>query len=114
MNQVQAIEIVNKALFGLQRVRSMGVEELTRLGWEEEIVRRVFADLVPWMEGERGKALLNSLATVSDRGTVKGMELYNFMTILHRLDKTLLMMLSAATETMFPSPDIKWVSELGM
>lgn len=114
MNQEKAIELVNKALFGLQRVRSMSVEELTRMGWEEETVKVVISDLIPWMHGEKGDAFLNALGAVSSRGKVTGQELYNFMSILHLLDRTLLMMLSAVTETMFPAPQMYWILDLGI
>lgn len=114
MNQVKAMTIVNNLIFGLQRVRSASVEELTRMGWEEENVKKVLEFCIPWMQGEKGEAFLKSLAVVSDRGEVKGMELYNFMTILHRLDRNLLMMVSAMSQTIYPEPDTKWLMELGM
>ena len=113
MDQVKAMELVNKALTGLQRLRSMSVEELTRLGWDKETVESVIADLIPWMLGDKGDAFLRALAIVSDCGSVTGQELYNFMAILHLLDKTLLMMLSAVSETMYPEPRIDWLVILG-
>lgn len=114
MNQKEAMLLVNNTLFGLQRLRSMTVEELTRMGWEEETVKRVISDLIPWMHGEKGDAFLNALAKVSSRGTVTGAELYNFMAILHLLDRNLLMMLSGASGVMFPEPKIEWIPGLGM
>lgn len=114
MNQTEAMDIVNKSLYGLQRVRSMSIEELTRMGWEEKTVKAVIADLVPWMQGEKGDAFLKALALVSSRGSVTGQELYNFMIILHMLDRPLLMMVSAASERMYPQPNMKWLLELGI
>ena len=114
MNQEKALTLINKMLFGLQRVRSMTIEELTRLGFEEHTVRTVISDLIPWMHGERGDALLTSLARVSSSGYVTGQQLYNYMTILHTLDRNLLMMISAASETMYPKPNLEWIRELGM
>lgn len=114
MDQEKAMELVNKALYGLQRVRSMSVEELTRMGFEEGTAKRVIGDLVPWMQGEMGDAFLESLAKVSNRGSVDGIELYNFMFILHAFDRNLLMMISAVTDVMFPEPNLAWVRELGV
>lgn len=114
MNQETAINIVDKLLFGLQRVRSMSIEELTRLGWEEDTVKSVIADLIPWMQGEKGDAFLSALSLVSYRKSVTGQELYNFMVILHLLDRNLLMMVSAISDTIYPAPNPKWIIGLGM
>mgnify|MGYP001616823587 CR=1 FL=1 len=114
MNQEQAMKLVNRAMIGLQRTRTISIEELTRFGWEESTVKSVIADLIPWAIGEKGDALLNALSLVSNRGSVTGQELYNFMTILHRLDKALLIMITGFTETVFPEPDMKWFMELGL
>lgn len=114
MDQENAVKIVNELLFGLQRVRSMTVEELTICGFEEKTVKAVISDLIPWMYGDKGDAFLKALAGVADKGVVRGMELYNFMTILHRLDKALLMMVSVVCERAFPEPEISWISELGV
>lgn len=114
MNQEKALDLVNKLLFGLQRARSASVEELTRLGYEEKTVKAVIGNCMPWLEGEKGEAFLKSLAFVSDRSNVTGMELYNFMTVIHRLDRNLLMIVSGMSKTEFPEPDMKWLMELGL
>jgi hypothetical protein len=114
MNQEQAMELVNNLLFALQKMRSITIEELTNYGFEEKTVKSVVSDLVPWMHGEKGDAFLSGLALVQDRGSITGMELYNFMTILHLLDRNLLMMVSALSQRMYPKPEITWVVELGM
>lgn len=114
MNQETALNIVKSLMYGLQKFKSITVEELTRMGWEEDTVKKVLSDLAPWSNGEKGYAFINSLSSVLDRGKVTGSELYNFMSIIHLLDRNLLHMVQGVSETIFPEPDIKWISELGM
>lgn len=114
MNQTEALEIVDKLVFGLQRVRSMTIEELTRLGFKENVVKAVIEDLMPFTQGSKSDALLNALTMVQNRKSITGQEFYNFMTILHTLDRALLVMVAIITETEYPYPNMKWFIELGI
>jgi len=111
MNQKQAMDYVNKLLFGLQRARSASRESLESMGGRQlsdEIINNVLEDLTPWLHGPKGNGLLNALSQVCDRGRVSGMEFYNFMTIIHHLDPTVGAMAGALSDTTFPQPSVHW------
>lgn len=117
MNQKAAMDIVNKLLFGIQRARTAsleGTEAVARPGTSPEIINDVLEDLTPWLHGPKAEALIKALTIVSDRGSVTGGELYNFMTIIHVLNPVIAAMAGTFADTTFPKPDMTWFGELGM
>lgn len=110
MKQSEAMDYVRKLIFGLQRARSVEREALGESGeFSAEVVERVLADLTPWMNGEKGKSFLEILVKVEERGTVAGMDLYNFMTVIHLLEPTASAVAGMLSGTTFPEPDLQWV-----
>ncbi len=119
MNEKYAMEIVNNLLIGLQRARSVTrenqeIEDVNGDKLSPEMVNWVLEDLLPWMHGEKGEALLNAVVKVSERGSVTGGELYNFMTIIHLLSPAVNACVGALTTYDFPKPNLEWFKELGM
>ena len=117
MNQEKAMEIVNKLIFGLQRARTASREGVENVASAKginnpEIVNGVLEDSNPWLHGPKAEALLQGLVMVSERGRVTGMELYNFMTIIHRLDPVAAAMAGTFAEYTFPKPEIEWITAL--
>ena len=116
MNQTQALEIVNKLIFGIQRARTASREETEAIAPDirPEIIDGVLEDLTPWLHGPKAEALLNGLVKVSDRGTVTGQELYNFMTVIHILNPVIAMMAGTLANYKFPQPNMQWFLDLGL
>jgi hypothetical protein len=116
MTQEQAMEIVNRLIFGLQRARTASREGTEALAGKvrPKIVDGVLEDLIPWLHGQKAEALLNGLTKVSDRGSITGQELYNFMYIIHNLNPIIAAMAGTLADTTFPKPDMKWFAELGL
>jgi len=118
MNQEKGMEIVNKLIEGLQHARSIsreGVESIANeKSIEPEIVDGVLEDLTPWLHGPKAEALLSRLIKVSERGSVTGMELFNFMTVIHVPSPVVAAMAGALTDYTFPFPTTNWIMELGL
>ena len=112
IGQQEAMELVRKLLFGLQRARSASKEALQGYESDDKIVSSVLETIDPWLYGKNGEALLKAVSMVIDRGSITGMEFYNFMTIIHRLDSTIGMCVGILTDTKFPEPTIKLITDL--
>ena len=118
MKQEEALKLCNALLTGLQRARSIVEENASRElsingnPIDPKVMDSALEDITPWLFGEKGNALVRGLGIVSDRDSVKGMEFFNFMYIIHVLEPTLNMMAGALTDTMFPEPDIAWAGGL--
>ena len=117
MKQAQAMDYVRKLLTGVQRARSVSTEGIENIvlgmgGELSETQQRVIIDLLedltPWLYGAKGNALLNGLALVEGRGSVTGMEFYNFMTIIHHIEPFIATTAGILTETSFPEPEAGW------
>ena len=117
MKQTQAMDYVRKLLTGVQRARSVsteGIENIVlgmggELSEEQQgVITDLLEDLTPWLYGAKGNALLNGLALVDNRGSVTGMEFFNFMTIIHRIEPFIAATAGILTETSFPEPETSW------
>ena len=117
MKQAEAMKLVNTLIIGLQRARSVSKESLEDLVIDgkvisKQVVINVLEGLTPWLHGPKGDGFLCALMVVSNRGTVTGMDMYNFMTIIHLLNPTVAAMAGILTDTTFPEPDIHWCAGL--
>jgi hypothetical protein len=111
MKQQEANKLMSTLLIGLQRARSVDMENLSYNDGRkvsDELTEAIAADLTPWLHGTKGNAFLSGVIKVQDRN-VTGMEFYNFMYIIHRLEPTMQAMIGALTETNFPEPDMQWI-----
>ena len=108
MKQSEAMEFVRKLLFGVQRSRSAARESLSGSDVSDKLIENVLVDLNPWLYGPKGEGFIKALAQVDARGSVTGMEFYNFMTIIHRLDPTIAATAGILSETSYPEPDARW------
>lgn len=120
MNQNEAMKLVKHLIIGLQRARSVNKEQLENMEDEmgnkfpSNITEVVLEDLTPWLHGPKADRLILSLQQIQERGKITGMELYNFMVIIHLLNPTIGAMVGTLTDTIFPQPNINWVRELGI
>lgn len=117
MNQTQAMEYINKLVIGFQRARSVSRENLTKGATLSEkisdrLVESILEDLNPWLFGAKGEAFFKALLKTQEQGKVNGIDFFNFMTIIHRLDPTLQTLIGILTETDFPEPNIEVISQL--
>jgi len=111
MKQSEAMKYVRKLLNGVQRSRSAIRESLITNGeFDTKVIEQVMIDLNPWLFGPKGESFIKALAQIDDRDSVTPMEFYNFMTIIHRLDLTINATAGIMTETMYPEPNIQWMS----
>jgi hypothetical protein len=118
MDQEKGMEIVNRLIVGLQRARSASREGVDAIAKGKsigpEIVDGVLEDLTPWLHGSKAESLLNGLMKVQERGSVSGMELFNFMTIIHVIDPKIASMAGILADYTFPFPTTNWIMELGI
>ena len=113
MKQTEAMKYVRSLLFGMQRSRSALRETLSGMGdYPDSLVESTLEDLNPWLYGKRGEGLLKALVQVDERGSVTGMEFYNFMTIIHLLDPLSAASAGILTDTTYPQPNIHWCAGL--
>ena len=83
MNAQDALRVVDRLTFTIQRMRSIGAEALG----DDAVAHTLQEFLTPWVHGP--KCLLPALAKVQDRGFVTPSELYNFCFIAHTLEPTI-------------------------
>jgi len=116
MNQTEAMKMVRLLLLGMQRARSTSSEWMERNfpDVSPEMIQAVKGDLLPWLEDENGKALVEALAKVDARGSVTGMEFYNFMVVIHILNPAVAAMAGILSETTFPEPSTSMIMSIGI
>ena len=102
MNNDQRLEILENMRFAFQRFRS-NVRETRE---KTNLTDGMLEDMFPWVFSS--KCPLPAIQRCLDRGEVTGMELYNFMTILHRFAPEVMV---AHAEFDFPKPDMRWCIE---
>lgn len=112
MTGKEAMAVVDRMTFVVQRMRSITMEELG----SDEITRKVLADLQPWVHGP--KSVLPALTKIQDRGSVTPGELYNFCIIARELEPTIgitsdIMEASgwAPSGITIPEPTTRWLAD---
>jgi hypothetical protein len=109
MNAAQALAVVDRLTFVLQRMRSISAETLG----DDATAHLLQSYLTPWVYGP--KCLLPALAKVQDRGSVTPGELYNFCFIAHTLEPTIalsssLMAVAGNYAAALPAPSADWLT----
>jgi hypothetical protein len=109
MKAEEAMAVVNRMAFAVQRMRTMAIEELG----DDDTTRRVLADLEPWIHGP--KCILPALSKVQDRGSVTPGELMNFCYIAHHFSTISMAVGIMAVagdwgiDEPVPEPDVNWI-----
>jgi len=78
MNNKERLEVLEQMRFAFQRFRSVMLETADERGDTEKDL----TDMFPWIFGP--KCPLPAIQNCLDREHVTGLELYNFLSILHR------------------------------
>jgi hypothetical protein len=108
VTESEAMEVVNRMTFAVQRMRTMAIEQLG----DDTTTLRVLTELEPWVHGP--KCILPALTKVQDRGSVTPGELLNFCYIAHHFSTISMavgIMASAGDwgiSDPIPEPDINW------
>jgi hypothetical protein len=104
MDQKEAMEALEHLRHNIQRYRSITKE--TFVG-ENGLTEESLAETWPWVFGS--KCPLVQIQKCLDRGSVTGMEFYNFMTILDRFMPEV----AVAGDFVFPKPTPDLIGALG-
>lgn len=111
MKHSQAEEFIRKALWCVQRLRSIAEEDIID---GDPAMRKAVQTTSPWVHDEE-KSLMNPLLLLVERldkgGKVSGMEFYNIMTVIHKFapDINIKLRFSTNNDESFPEPKMEWI-----
>jgi len=98
MNEKERLEVLEQMRFAFQRFRSVIMEQAD----EDGASVKDLADMFPWIFGP--KCPLPAIQKCLDRERVTGMELYNFLLVLHRFAPEVKV---GNLDYDFPEPDVR-------